>query len=68
MTSRPLGDSTRPRVAPIPTGPSAGLSHAPGVVPGAAVAEAAAEEEAGSEEGEEEGYGRCCGRGLSGGG
>jgi hypothetical protein len=64
MTNRPLGDSTRPRVAPIPTGPSAGLSHAPGVVPGAAVAE----EEAGSEEGGEEGDGRCCGRGLSGGG
>jgi hypothetical protein len=59
MTRRPLGDSTRARVAPIPTGPSAGLSHAPGVVPGAAVAEAAGEEEeAGSEEGGEEGDGR----------
>ena len=76
MTSRPLGDSMRARVAPMPTKPSAGLSHAPAVVPGAAEAvaeaeaeaEAAEEEEEGSDEGGEEKDGRCCDRGLCGGG
>ena len=48
----------------MPTKPSAGLSHAPGVVPGAAEAE----EEEGSDEGGEEKDGRCCDRGLCGGG
>jgi hypothetical protein len=53
----------------MPTKPSAGLSHAPAEVPGAAEAEAeAAEEEEGSDEGGEEKDGRCCDRGLCGGG